>query len=124
MNQGKEAYITNIQKKTLNNDYYRRVLFTTDEMQLVVMKLYPGEVIPRELHHNITQFIRVEQGRILVRLNDDTELLLEDDDVIIIPAETYHEVYSLGPSPASIYTIYSPPEHPPNTLQMNPPKED
>jgi mannose-6-phosphate isomerase-like protein (cupin superfamily) len=117
-----EFFVGNIEEETIDNVYYRRVLFTTKEMQLVVMKLYPGEVIPQEIHPKTTQFIRVEKGKMLVRLGseEEEEWLLEDDEVIVIPAGMVHTVYAVGNEPLSLYTIYAPPEHDSNRPQLNP----
>jgi mannose-6-phosphate isomerase-like protein (cupin superfamily) len=113
------VYAANIEYETLNNPYYRQVLHTTPQMQLVVMKLHPGEFIPPEIHPRTSQFIRVESGQALVEL-DEEEILLNDDEVVIIPAGTRHKVSNVGVEDLAIYTIYSPPEHPPKCIQISP----
>lgn len=110
------SYKTNIEKETLENEYYRKVLHTGKHMQLVVMSLKVGEDIPLEVHQEIDQFIRIEQGEALVKI-DEKEFHLKDDDVIIIPAGTQHYVKnSSANSTLKLYSIYTPPEHPKNTI--------
>lgn len=84
-------------------------------MQLVVMNLKAGEDIPEEVHHDIDQFIRVEHGNAMVRI-DDEEHNLFDDDVVIIPAGTKHYVKNTGDGELKIYSIYATPEHEPGTI--------
>jgi mannose-6-phosphate isomerase-like protein (cupin superfamily) len=111
------AFVTNIEDETLNNVYYRNVLFTTPQLQLVVMKLYPEEDISLEEHEG-SQFIRVESGRMYVWVNEE-EYILEDDEIIIISAFTPHYIKNVGDDVLAIYTLYSPPEHPPDTVEWN-----
>lgn len=112
-------FVADIEKETLENEYYRHVLFTTPEMQLTVMTLQPGEDIPEEVHEG-SQFIRVEAGVALVEVNHKS-LVLSDNDTIIIPAHQKHYVKSIGIKPLKLYSIYSPPEHPPHRIDRYPP---
>lgn len=109
------AFYANIEKETVENTDYRRVLFTGKNMQLVVMSLKQGEDIPSEVHDDIDQFIRVEEGNAYVKVGDE-EFSLKDDDVVIIPAGKEHYVKNTGDKDLKLYTIYSPPEHPPETV--------
>jgi len=61
------GYVTNIERETLENRNFRKVLFTGKHHQLVVMSLKPGEDIGEEVH-DVDQFIRVEQGRGVVEM--------------------------------------------------------
>ncbi|MBM3228675.1 cupin domain-containing protein [Candidatus Pacearchaeota archaeon] len=109
-------YFSNIEKETLKNKNYRKVLFTGAKMQLVVMNLKPGEDIPSEVHKTIDQFIRIEEGEALVRINEK-EISLKDDDIVIIPAGNQHYVKNTSSDRnLKFYTIYSPPEHAPGTI--------
>ena len=56
------AYVVPIEKHTLENTNFRQVLFTGDHVQLVVMCLQPGEELGDEVHRNVDQFFRIEQG--------------------------------------------------------------
>jgi len=110
-----KGYIANIEKETLENDFFRKVLFTAPNSQLVVMSLKPGEEIGMEVHH-LDQFIRVESGKAKVVL-DGEESELEDDFVVVIPAGTEHNVINESEDKdLKLYTIYSPAEHPDGTI--------
>lgn len=114
----------NIEKETINNKLYRKVIYTIpDKIQLVLMSLKVGETIPREVHPNVVQFIRVESGdgeAIIGR----TRYKLRDGDSIIIPNGKYHTIINTSKTKElKLYTIYSPPEHPPNRRNIRQPKE-
>ncbi len=107
-----DGYKTNIEEKTLQNEYFRQVLFTAKNLQLVVMSLLPGEEIGIEVHDNVDQFFRVEEGEGKVVMNG-TAQNLKDGDVFIVPQGTEHNVINTSmEAPLKIYTIYSPPNHP------------
>lgn len=105
---------------TLSNTNYRTVVYTTEQLQLVLMSLKPGENVPIEIHPNTTQFIKVEQGDMLVWLNGNN-YILKQGDAIVIPANTYHYVSNIGNYDLKFYTIYSPPEHPKNHIDITKP---
>ena len=110
------GYVTNIEKDTLENEDYRRVLFTGRNTQLVLMTLRPGEEIGRETHEEHDQFIRVESGTGSVVLNGEKHRL-EDGVAVVIPAGVEHNVINTSSSePMRLYTLYSPPEHPDGTV--------
>jgi len=110
------GYLTNIEKETLDNVKFRRVLFTGPHTQLVVMALQPGEDIGLETHDNVDQFIRVEAGHGTALL-DGKEHVLEDGSAVVIPAGTKHNIINRSRTEAlKLYTIYSPPEHPDGTI--------
>ena len=110
------GYVTNIEQDTLENGDYRRVLFTGQNTQLVLMTLQPGEEIGREVHEEHDQFIRVEAGTGVVSLNRE-EYPLGDGSAVVIPAGVEHNVVNTSPNePLRLYTLYSPPEHPDGTV--------
>ena len=111
-------YIGNIEKETLENENFRKVLNTTKLSQLVVMSVAPGEDIGMEVHEGHDQFIRIEQGRAEVIL-DGEKTLVEDDFAIVIPAGTEHNVVNVGDVDLKLYTIYTPPEHPDGTIHKD-----
>jgi len=117
-------FAVDIERETLENVLYRRVLHTTPQMQLAVMSLEPGEVIPAETHSDppTTQFIRVESGRALVRVGR-TQYDLENGGVVIIPAGAEHEVVQVGSDPLKLYVLYAPPEHAPSRIDQRQPDE-
>lgn len=110
------GFTTDIEEDTLENEDYRRVLYTGENTQLVLMTLQPGEEIGLETHSDIDQFIRIEAGTAQVVL-DDEEISLEDDDIVVIPAGAEHNVTNTSEEEAlRLYTLYSPPEHPDGTV--------
>ena len=111
-----KGYATNIAKETIENRYYRKVLFTGKKMQLVVMSLKPGEDIPLEVHKNRDQFIRIEGGEALVEVGGE-KFNVKDDDVVIIPAGNKHYVKNTSTNKTlKLYTIYAAPEHKSGTI--------
>lgn len=117
-----QGFIDNIEEKTLGNESFRKVLFTGKHMQLVVMTLQPGEDIGEEVHPNVDQFFRIEEGTAKVVINGE-EHLLTPDMVAIVPAGSMHNVINESvDAPVKLYTIYAPPNHPEGT--EHPTKED
>lgn len=105
-----------IEEKTLSNSYFRQVLYTGKHMQLVVMSLKPGEEIGMEVHESVDQFFRFEAGVGKVVMNGE-ETLVDDGDVIVIPAGTMHNVINTSATQdLKMYTIYSPANHPDGTV--------
>jgi mannose-6-phosphate isomerase-like protein (cupin superfamily) len=114
-----EGYVTNIEKKSLENKYFREVLFTGPHSQLVVMSIAPGEDIGMEIHNNVDQFIRIEAGTGRAVLNGK-EYNLEDGSAVVVPAGTEHNIINSSKSePLKLYTIYSPPNHPHGTIHKD-----
>ncbi|HYC00728.1 MAG TPA: cupin domain-containing protein [Candidatus Limnocylindrales bacterium] len=110
------GYIVDIEEKTLKNEFFRQVLFTGPNSQLVVMTLQPGEEIGMEHHDGIDQFIRVEAGQGKAIL-DGQETSLSDGSAVVIPAGTEHNIVNTSTDePLRLYTIYTPPEHPDGTV--------
>jgi len=110
------GYSIDIEARTLANDKFREVLYTAKNSQLVVMTLRPGEEIGLEKHEGHDQFIRVEAGE-GVAILDGERHALADGVAVVIPAGTEHNVINTSTSaPMRLYTIYSPPEHPPGTV--------
>ncbi len=112
------GYIDNIEEKTLDNTYFRHVLFTGKNMQLVVMALKPGEDIGEEVHEHVDQFFRIEQGEAKVII-DDQEDVLKEDMVAIVPAGSKHNVINTSNVDLKLYTIYAPPNHPDGTINKD-----
>jgi mannose-6-phosphate isomerase-like protein (cupin superfamily) len=111
------GYVGPIESQTLKNTCFRRVLFTGKHAQLVVMCLQPGEEIGKEVHTNVDQFFRIEQGEAKFVFNEKEEHVVRDADAILVPAGTYHNVINLSTTkPLKLYTIYSPPNHPDGTV--------
>jgi mannose-6-phosphate isomerase-like protein (cupin superfamily) len=106
----KRGYCDNIERLTLANQDFRRVLYTGRNLQLVLMTLQPGEEIGEEVHEDRDQFFRIEEGSGAVDI-DGKENPVEDDFAVIVPAGARHNVRNTGDAPLRFYTIYGPPEH-------------
>jgi len=111
-NRSKNGYVSNIEEETLTNTFFRKVLFTGSNLQLVVMTLQPGEDIGAEIHEEHDQFFRIEEGEATVTI-DNEEFVIHEDEVAIVPAGKKHNLSNKSTSNVvKLYTIYAPPEHP------------
>jgi mannose-6-phosphate isomerase-like protein (cupin superfamily) len=116
-----KGYVANIEAATLENEDFRRVLYTARHCQLVLMSIPAGEDIGEEVH-DVDQFIRIEEGEGKSVL-DGVEHGLSDGSVIVIPAGTRHNIMNTSASDAlKLYTLYAPPHHKDGTV--HPTKED
>jgi mannose-6-phosphate isomerase-like protein (cupin superfamily) len=105
-----KGYVDNIEKITLENENFRKVLYTARYSQLVVMALGPGEEIGEEVH-GLDQFLRIEKGTGKAVL-DGVEHEIMDGSAIVVPAGTRHNIVnSSADKPLKLYTVYSPPNH-------------
>jgi len=110
-----KGFITDIEEEALANDNFRKVLYTDDRVQLVVMSLLPHEDIGSETH-NLDQFIRVEEGEGKVVMNGE-EHEFEEGMAVIIPGGVMHNIVNMSPhDPLKLYTLYAPPNHAPGTV--------
>lgn len=118
----------NIEKLTLENNNFRKVLVTETNLQLVLMSLKPNEEIGMEVHDSVDQFFRIEQGngKLIIRLPnmEIIEKTLIQNTVFIVPKGTYHNIINIGSIDMKLYTIYSPPNHPDKTIHDKKPKFD
>jgi mannose-6-phosphate isomerase-like protein (cupin superfamily) len=115
------AWVGDIEQATLDNTNFRTVLWTGEHTQLTVMNILAGDDIGLEQHPDHDQFIRIEQGKARVELGPAEDQIedtydVEDDWAIIVPAGTWHNVVNTGDGDLKVYSLYSPPEHPPNTV--------
>ena len=113
---GGNPHVINIEAAAEQNTDFRRAIWTGRHLQVVLMSIPPGTDIGLEVHPNVDQFIRIEEGFALVQMGPARNRLtfvrrVSDDDAIMIPAGTWHNVTNIGPRPLKLYTIYSPPEH-------------
>ena len=110
------GYSIDIEKATEENEFFRTVLYTAQHMQLVLMTLKVGEDIGQEIHPDVDQFIRVEEGEADAILDGEVHKL-SDGSVVVIPAGTEHNVTNTSSSEAlRLYTVYTPPNHPDGTI--------
>ncbi|KKC24629.1 cupin domain-containing protein [Sphingomonas sp. SRS2] len=112
------GYCDNIEKLTVENDAFRRVLYTGQHLQLVLMTLQPGEEIGEEVHDDRDQFFRIEEGSGEVRI-DGVANPVKDDFAVIVPAGARHNVVNSGDAPLRFYTLYGPPEHRDGVVQID-----
>src|SRR3989344_4411588 len=111
------GYKDNIEKLTLENTAFRRVLFTAACSPLVLMSLRPGEEIGLEVH-TVDQFFRFESGQGKAIL-DKQEFLVSDGDAVIVPAGVHHNISNISQTDdLKLYTIYSPPQHQDGTIHL------
>lgn len=107
----KKGFHTNIEEKTINNTNFREVLYTTKNMQLVLMSLKPNEDIGAEVHPDNDQFFRFDKGEGKVIVGE-TEYSVTDGDTVIVPAGTEHNVINTSETDdLKLYTIYTPAHH-------------
>lgn len=109
------GYVGKIEEITLNNKNFRTVVYTGVHTQLVVMSLQPNEEIGMEVHPQVDQFFRVEKGTLKI-IMDSVESTLTEGMAAIVPAGVEHNVINVGADIAKLYTLYSPPNHPPKTV--------
>ena len=109
------GFIDDIEKLTKENNFFRKVLFTGKHSQLVVMSLKPGEEIGLEVHDNVDQFFRVDEGEGEVTI-DGKKSQIKDGFAVVVPAGSKHNIVNTGDTDLKLYTIYSPPNHPDGTI--------
>ena len=104
-----KGFVQDIERLTVGNDDFRRVLYTAKHCQLVLMALKPGEAIGMEVH-KLDQFFRVEEGTGEAVL-DGVPTALRAGFAIVVPAGANHNVINTGKAPLKLYTLYAPPNH-------------
>lgn len=111
------GYFGPIEKDTEKNTFFRKVLFTGEHLQLVVMCLQGGEEIGNEIHETVDQFFRIEQGEAKFVLNNQEEHIVGEGDAAVVPAGTWHNVINTSKSAElKLYTVYTPPQHADGTI--------
>lgn len=117
------GWVDDMEAVTVANTNFRTVLFTGKHLQLTVMSLAVGESIGWEMHDNLDQFLRLEQGSGVLKLGTGADDVAEehpvgDDWAMIIPAGTWHDVENTGDTDLKLYSIYAPPDHPAGTVHV------
>jgi len=118
---GPKPFVVNIENVTKQNNNFRTALWTGDYLQLTLMSIPVGESIGLEIHPDLDQFIRIEEGQGLVMMGDSKDNLdfqrrVFDDYAFIIPAGKWHNLINTGNTPIKLYSIYAPPQHPYGTI--------
>ena len=111
------GYVGGIEKITEKNKNFRKVLFTGKHLQLVVMCVQPKEEIGNEVHSDVDQFFRIEEGSAKFVLSGNEKHLVGAGDAVVVPAGIYHNVVNTSPTKQlKLYTLYTPPQHPDGTV--------
>lgn len=118
---GPEPFVININEATKANNNFRTALWTGNHLQLTLMSIDVGEDIGLEIHPDVDQFIRIEEGEGIVKMGNSKYNLdflrkVEDDFAILIPAGKWHNIVNTGNKPLKLYSIYAPPHHPHSTI--------
>ncbi len=104
-----KGYVQDIEGIATRNEDFRKVLYTAQHCQLVVMALKPKEEIGAEVH-KLDQFFHVEQGTGEAVL-DGVRTAIHAGHAVLVPAGARHNIINTGAEPLKLYTIYSPPNH-------------
>ncbi|USK42027.1 cupin domain-containing protein [Cytobacillus oceanisediminis] len=120
---GPQSFVVDIEEATKQNNTFRTAIWTGQHLQLTLMSINAGEDIGLEIHPELDQFLRIEEGEGIVQMGDSKDQLdfqrkVADDFAIIIPAGKYHNVINTGSKPLKLYSIYSPPQHPFGTVHQ------
>jgi len=111
-----KPFVINIEKGTLENEDYRRVLYTTTNVQVVLMTLQPKEEIGMEVHDISDQFFRVESGEGKIIING-AEFSVSDGFAFVVPAGSSHNLINTSSDKKlKLYTLYTPPHHKDGTV--------
>jgi len=110
------GFNADIEEATMENENFRRVIFTTEHSQLTLMSLLPGEDIGMETHANADQFVRVEAGTGEVVLDGQVQGVM-DGSALVIPAGIQHNVVNTGSEPLKLYVFYTSPQHPAGAVE-------
>ncbi len=110
-----KGFITHIERETLSNNDYRRVIYTAKHSQLLLMSIEPGGEIGEEVH-TLDQFLRFEAGEGKVVLEGE-ETAVQGGDAVLVPEGTRHNVVNTGSEPLKLYTLYAPPNHKDGVVQ-------
>ena len=119
---GPNPFVIDIEAASEQNKNYRRALWTGEHLQVTVMSIPIGGDIGLEIHPDTDQFLRIEEGKGIVRMgksqnNLTFERKVKEDSAIMVPAGTWHNVINTGNEPIKLYSIYAPPHHPHGTVQ-------
>ena len=124
---GDKPLVINIDEITKFNNNFRIALWTGKHLQVTLMSIKPNECIGLEMHPDVDQFIKIEEGCGLVQMGDNKNNLTFEKKAyngyaIVIPAGKWHNLTNLGNRPIKLYSIYAPANHPFGTIHKT--KED
>lgn len=120
---GPNPFVVNINEATKKNNTFRTALWTGEHLQVTLMRIDVGDDIGLEMHPDVDQFIRVEQGQGFTQMGENKNNLnfernVYDDSAIVIPAGMWHNLTNTGTVPLKLYSIYAPPNHPFGTVHV------
>lgn len=119
---GPAPLVAPIEQLTEDNTNYRTTLWTGTNLQVTLMSIEPGSDIGLEVHNDIDQFLRIEDGEATVHMGQDKENLqtwtAKDGDAVFVPAGMWHNLVSSGSEALKVYSIYAPVEHPHGTVHV------
>lgn len=107
--------LKDIKNTAIDNANFRKVLFTGQNSQIVVMSLDKGEDIGMEVHDNIDQIFVIVSGEAETVI-DNTSSKANEGDIVIVPAGSMHNIINSGENKLKLYTIYAPPQHQEGTI--------
>ncbi len=110
------GYVADIENVTEVNEYFREVVFTGTKMQLVVMCLKPGEEIGMEVHNDVDQFFRFEEGEGEVVIDGEHHKVREGFAALVTAGSQHNIINTSNDTELKLYTIYAPPNHPDGTI--------
>ena len=118
---GNKPFVVNINEITKLNNNFRIALWTGKHLQVTLMSIKPNECIGLEMHPDVDQFLKIEEGCGLVQMGDNKNNLTFEKKVyngyaIVIPAGKWHNLTNLGNRPIKLYSIYAPANHPFGTI--------
>lgn len=106
----KKGFVVNIEEETVKNKNFRKVLYTGENLQLVLMTLKPKEDIGKEIHKDVDQFFRLDAGSGEAIINGATHQI-KDGFSVLVPAGAEHNIVNTGKEDLKLYTLYAPPHH-------------
>lgn len=101
----------NIKQLTRENTNFRKVIQTGEKGQLVLMSIPVGGEIGMETHPENDQLLFFVEGTGEAIVNDEAQTVNEDE-MVYIPAGTFHNFVNRGQVALKLYTVYAPPNHP------------
>lgn len=118
---GPEPFAVNLRKATLDNEFFRRVLWTGRNLQVTLMCIPVGGEIGVEVHPGNDQMLSLLSGRAVVKFGDCRDNLpfsetINDGCAFFVPAGTWHNLINIGNTPIKLYSVYAPPHHPKGTI--------
>lgn len=114
--------VVNIEIATVENTNYRTTLWTGKNLQVTLMSIEPGNDIGLEVHDDVDQFLRIEEGQAEVSMGPTADQLNKVNaaagEAVLVPAGTWHNLTNNGNQPLKVYSIYAPVQHPHGTVHV------